>query len=100
MSSQEVWTEQRIQVLREQENLPFVRADSAGIVQEINHRFREIYGWRDDELIGESLGLILPPKLSRFPSRRICTVQADGGFQGLKSPFKTGNVLQRWSSYR
>jgi PAS domain S-box-containing protein len=61
MSSQEVWTEERIQALREQENLPFVRADSAGIVQEINHRFREIYGWRDDELIGESLGLILPP---------------------------------------
>ena len=58
MSSQEVWTEERIQALREQENLPFVRADSAGIVQEINHRFREIYGWRDDELIGESLGLI------------------------------------------
>ena len=54
MSSQEVWTEERIQVLREQENLPFVRADSAGIVQEINHRFHEVYGWRDDELIGES----------------------------------------------
>ena len=30
-------------------------------MQEINHRFHEVYGWSDDELIGESLGLILPP---------------------------------------
>ena len=100
MSSQEVWTEQRIQVLREQENLPFVRADSAGIVQEINHRFHEVYGWRDDQLIGESLGLILPPSFRDSHHAGFARFKLTEVSKGLKSPFKTGNVLQRWSSHR
>ena len=54
-------TEESIRQLREQHDLPFVRADANGSVLEINHRFRDIYGWTDDQLIGESLGLILPP---------------------------------------
>ena len=55
------WTEDRINALREQENLPFVRADASGIVKEINGRFQEVYGWTEEALIGQSLGLILPP---------------------------------------
>ena len=31
------------------------------VVREINQRFREVYGWRDEQLLGQSLGLILPP---------------------------------------
>lgn len=41
--------------------MPFVRADAEGMVIEINQRFREVYGWSDEQLIGQSLGLILPP---------------------------------------
>lgn len=55
------WTEDRINALREQENLPFVRADASGVVKEINGRFQEVYGWTEEALIGQSLGLILPP---------------------------------------
>ena len=61
MSSPGAWTEDRIRVLREQEDLPFVRADALGIVQEINDRFQAVYGWSEAALIGQSLGLILPP---------------------------------------
>ena len=61
MTSQGAWTEDRIRALREREDLPFVRADSSGIVQEINERFQVVYGWTKAELIGQSLGLILPP---------------------------------------
>ena len=61
MSASQPWTEESIRQLREQQDLPFVRADSSGVVQEINQRFREVYGWADDQLIGQSLGLILPP---------------------------------------
>ena len=61
MTSQGAWTEDRIRALREREDLPFVRADSSGIVQEINERFQVVYGWTEAELIGQSLGLILPP---------------------------------------
>lgn len=61
MTSQVAWTEDRIRQLREQEDLPFVRADAVGIVQEINARFTDVYGWTCDQLLGQSLGLILPP---------------------------------------
>jgi PAS domain S-box-containing protein len=61
MVPQHSWTEDSIRQLREQQNLPFVRADASGVVREINQRFREVYGWSDDQLLGQSLGLILPP---------------------------------------
>ena len=61
MSEYKSWTEESIRQLREQQDLPFVRADANGSVLEINQRFRDVYGWTDDQLIGESLGLILPP---------------------------------------
>jgi len=51
----------QISVLRKEQDLPFVRADSEGIVREINARFRIVYGWTEKDLIGQSLGLILPP---------------------------------------
>ena len=61
MVPQHSWTEDSSRQLREQQDLPFVRADASGVVREINQRFREVYGWSDDQLLGQSLGLILPP---------------------------------------
>ena len=61
MVPQHSWTEDSIRQLREQQDLPFVRADASGVVREMNQRFREVYGWSDDQLLGQSLGLILPP---------------------------------------
>ena len=61
MVPQNSWTEDSIRQLREQQDLPFVRADASGVVREINQRFREVYGWSDGQLLGQSLGLILPP---------------------------------------
>ena len=52
MSTPGVWTEDRIRALREKEDLPFVRADASGIVQEINDRFKAVYGWSEAALIG------------------------------------------------
>ena len=51
----------QISDLRKQQDLPFVRADSEGIVREINAIFRTVYGWMERDLIGQSLDLILPP---------------------------------------
>ena len=41
-------------------DLPFVRADQEGIVEEVNDSFISIYGWSPEDIIGQSLGLILP----------------------------------------
>ena len=61
MQTSESWTLESIRRLREQWDLPFVKADADGMVTEINQRFRDVYGWTDEDLLGQSLGLILPP---------------------------------------
>ena len=60
MESSQTWTVEAIAQLRLQQDLPFVRADASGTVVEINQRFREVYGWSETELLGQSLGQILP----------------------------------------
>lgn len=40
--------------------LPMIIADSMGRVADINAAFTRVYGWEATQLIGESLGLILP----------------------------------------
>ena len=60
MESSQTWTVESIAQLRLQQDLPFVRADASGTVVEINQRFREVYGWSETELLGQSLGQILP----------------------------------------
>jgi PAS domain S-box-containing protein len=55
----ESWTPGAVSALRERLDLPYVRADAAGMVVEFNERFSEVYGW-DQDLIGQSIGEILP----------------------------------------
>ncbi len=43
-----------------QRALPFVRADQEGVIEEVNDLMQQVYGWRPEDLIGHSLGLILP----------------------------------------
>ena len=62
MGTEQSWTADAIGRLRQQNDLPFVRADASGFVVEINQRFKDVYGWRDDQILGQSLSLILPPE--------------------------------------
>lgn len=48
-----------IQTLQ-QGDAPFVLADHDGNVQGINPAFERVYGWSEEELIGEPITLILP----------------------------------------
>ena len=57
----DIWSEDQIRRLRDEHDLPFVRADQSGIVREINVSFSTVYGWTENDLIGQSIGLILPP---------------------------------------
>ena len=62
----EQWTPGAVAALREQENLPFVRADARGNIVEFNARFAEVYGWATGQLVGESISAILPPSFREF----------------------------------
>ena len=50
MQSPQPRTVESISLMREQEDLPFIRADCDGLVIETNQRFRAVYGWQDDDL--------------------------------------------------
>ena len=62
----EQWTPGAVAALREKENLPFVRAVAKGNIVEFNARFAEVYGWLEDQLVGESISAILPPSFREF----------------------------------
>ena len=62
----EQWTPGAVAALRAKENLPFVRADARGNIVEFNARFAVVYGWSEQQLVGESISAILPPSFREF----------------------------------
>ncbi|MEB3208557.1 MAG: PAS domain S-box protein [Synechococcus sp.] len=68
----------------QQGDRPFVLADSLGQIVAINSAFEQAYGWRDQQLRGRSLGVILPAAFqmshqlgfSRFQALEISTILA------------------------
>ena len=63
---------------------PLVLADPLGTVVRVNQEFRQIYGWLDQEIVGEPIGKILPESfrmahqfgLSRFQATELSTILA------------------------
>jgi PAS domain-containing protein len=60
------WSPGAVAALREKEDLPFVRADAKGMIVEINSRFEQVYGWRPNQLLGQSLAMIMPASFREF----------------------------------
>ncbi len=63
---------------------PFVLADSLGNVVRVNEAFRLTYGWQDEQVVGQPIGMILPESFrmahqfgfSRFQATEISTILA------------------------
>ena len=63
---------------------PFVLADSLGNVLRVNEAFRRIYGWLDEQIVGQPLGIILPESFrmahqfgfSRFQATEVSSILA------------------------
>lgn len=61
---------------------PYVEANALGMVVRTNQAFRDVYGWSDDDLLGQSLGVILPESFrmshqlgfSRFQTTETSTI--------------------------
>ncbi|WP_255015359.1 PAS domain S-box protein [Cyanobium sp. BA20m-p-22] len=68
----------------QQRDRPFVLADSLGQIVAINSAFEQAYGWRDEQLRGKSLSVILPAAFkmshqlgfSRFQALETSTILA------------------------
>jgi PAS domain S-box-containing protein len=63
---------------------PFVLADSLGNVVRVNEAFRHTYGWQDEQVVGQPIGMILPESFrmahqfgfSRFQATELSTILA------------------------
>jgi PAS domain S-box-containing protein len=63
---------------------PFVLADSLGKVIRVNGPFCRTYGWREEQLVGQPIGMILPESFrmahqfgfSRFQATEVSTILA------------------------
>ena len=67
---------------------PFVLADDRGTVQLMNEAFRRTYGWCDEQLIGEPLGLILPEAFRMSHQLGFSRFQATGNSTILGHPLR------------
>lgn len=63
---------------------PFVLADSLGNMVRVNEAFRHTYGWQDEQVVGQPIGMILPESFrmahqfgfSRFQATELSTILA------------------------
>ena len=87
------WTPGAVAALREKHDLPFVRADYQGMVVEFNPRFAQVYGW-DERLIGESLGLILPPEFQELHHAGFARFQLTEQSKVVNHPLVLATICQ------
>lgn len=78
----------------ETEDLPFIQADQEGLVEWINARFEEVYGWQLAELQGQSLGLILPSFFRDAHHLGFSRFRMTGDSQVLNHPLKLKTVCR------
>ena len=87
------WTPGAVAALRTKHDLPFVRADSQGFVVEFNPRFVEVYGWGPD-LIGQSIGVILPPEFRELHHAGFARFQATEQSKVVNHPLVLATVCE------
>ncbi len=52
-----------IEEIRRETVIPVVVADHDGRITFVNEQFRRVFGWQQDEILGKSLTLLIPPNL-------------------------------------
>lgn len=73
---------------------PFVLADSLGLVVEVNAAFEAVYGWRQADLQGQSLSLILPEVFQMAHHLGFSRFQSTGQSQILAHPLRLRTVCR------
>jgi len=49
-----------IDEMKREADLPVLITDSQGFIIYVNQRFREVFGWTDDEILGQTLTAVIP----------------------------------------
>lgn len=74
--------------------VPFVLADSLGLVLEVNPAFEAAYGWSQADLQGQSLSLILPEVFQMAHHLGFSRFQSTGQSQILAHPLRLRTVCR------
>jgi PAS domain S-box-containing protein len=77
---------------------PFVLADSLGNVLRVNEAFRQTYGWRDEQIVGEPIGTILPESFRMAHQFGFSRFQATGQSTILAHPLRLNTLCADGSS--
>ncbi|MEA5443728.1 PAS domain S-box protein [Cyanobium gracile] len=77
-----------------QRSLPFVRADQEGVIEEVNDLMQEVYGWASEDLIGNTLGLILPSAFQDAHHLGFSRFRMTGESEILNHPLKLKTVCK------
>lgn len=51
---------QTIHEMKQEIELPVLMTDTQGYIIYVNQRFREVFGWSDDEILGQTLIAVIP----------------------------------------
>jgi len=49
-----------IDQIKQQTHLPVLITDQQGFIIYVNERFREVFGWNEEEIIGQTLAAVIP----------------------------------------
>lgn len=85
-----------ISELRKNSEIAIVVVDHQGIIIEINTQFNQVFGWQNDDVIGQPLGVIIPKNIQGAHhmgfSRFLLTQQSNilGQYLTLKAMRKNG----------
>ncbi|MCF6807020.1 PAS domain S-box protein [Thiotrichales bacterium 19S9-12] len=69
-------------IIKEMQDTPVIIANEIGVVTYVNKAFEKVFGWREGEIVGEALTMIIPSHLhdahhlgfSRFISTEQATI--------------------------
>lgn len=75
-------------------DVPFVLADALGLVLEVNGPFEAAYGWRQADLQGQSLSLILPEVFQMAHHLGFSRFQSTGVSEILAHPLRLRTVCR------
>ncbi len=73
---------------------PFVLADHNGIIVAINAAFEQAYGWSDEQLRGQPLGVILPEAFRMSHQLGFSRFQATESSSILAHPLRLKTICQ------
>jgi len=88
-----------IDEMKQETQLPVMITDSQGYIIYINQRFREVFGWSDDEILGQTLNAVIPNSFHDAHNLGFSRFVITGNATVLNHPLKLKAVRKDGSEF-